>query len=119
MSTRILLIDDQPEASETLAILLGRHGCDVRLVDNALQAVAISQTFQPDAICIDIGMPRIDGFALARSLRQISGLLKCRIVAVSDDPPGRERLNNAGIDMHLLKPVEPSVLAEMLCEDGA
>ncbi len=119
MSLRILLVDDNLDAVSLLAKLLARHGCEVRYTSAPHEAMSIAQEFQPDAVCLDIGMPVLDGYTLAQSLRQISALRDCRIVAVSGHPPDRERLDKAGIDMHLLKPVAASVLAEALGETAS
>ena len=114
MSLRILLVDDNLDAVSLLAKLLSRHDCEVRFTCAPQDALEIAAEFHPEAICLDIGMPVIDGYTLAQSLRQIDGLEQCRIIAVSGHPPDRERLDKAGIEMHLLKPVAASVLVDAL-----
>jgi CheY-like chemotaxis protein len=116
MSTRILLIDDQLDTVELLAKLLARHGCEVRFTNEPLKAVEIAREFHPDAICVDIGMPDMDGYTLARSLRQSADLQNCKIAAISGYPPDQERMEKAGIDLHLLKPVSAAALIQSLCQ---
>jgi CheY-like chemotaxis protein len=119
MPTRILLIDDQLDTVQLLAKLLARHGCDVRYTNEPLKAVEIAGEFHPDAICLDIGMPDLDGYTLARSLRQSGELQNCKIVAISGYPPDHERMEKAGIDLHLLKPVSASALVQSLCQPAS
>jgi CheY-like chemotaxis protein len=119
MSRRILLIDDHLDSVELLAKVLARHGCDTRLTDDPRRALEIAQDFHPSAVCLDIGMPEMDGYTLARAMRQVPALRNCRIIAISGYPPDRERLTKAGIDRHMLKPVSGAVLAQAICEPAA
>ncbi len=114
MALRILLVDDNLDAVSLLARLLARYDCEVKFTCAPQDALEIAIQFHPEAVCLDIGMPVIDGYTLAQSLRQVDGLRDCRIIAVSGHPPDRERMEKAGIDLHLLKPVAASVLAEAL-----
>ena len=109
-----LLVDDNLDAVSLLAKLLSRRRLRGAVYLRPQDALEIAAEFHPEAICLDIGMPVIDGYTLAQSLRQINGLEHCRIIAVSGHPPDRERLNKAGIEMHLLKPVAASVLVDAL-----
>jgi CheY-like chemotaxis protein len=111
MAPRILLIDDQLDTVELLAKVLVKRGCEVRLTDDPRRAIEIAADFRPDAICLDIGMPEMDGYTLAMSLRQLPELPHCKIFAISGFPPDDERLSKAGIDRHMLKPVSGAVLA--------
>jgi CheY-like chemotaxis protein len=118
MAIRVLLVDDQIDTVELFAKLLARRGCEARVTGDPFKAVEIAEEFRPDAICLDIGMPGMDGYTLAQSLRQVAGLENCRIVAISGYPPDQERLDKAGIDRHILKPVAPSALAQVLCDSA-
>jgi CheY-like chemotaxis protein len=111
MAPRILLIDDQLDTVQLLAKVLTKRGCETRLTDDPRRAMEIAGEFRPDAICLDIGMPHIDGYTLAKSLRRLPQLPHCKIIAISGYPPDEERLNKAGIDRHMLKPISGAVLA--------
>jgi CheY-like chemotaxis protein len=104
---RVLLIDDSRDTTMVLSRLLARKcGFVVQAVEDATVAVAVATDFRPDAICLDIGMPVIDGYQLASAIRQVPGLGRIAIVALSGYPPNEEKDRAAGIDAHLLKPAD-------------
>jgi CheY-like chemotaxis protein len=116
---RVLLVDDQVDGAYILARLLERHGCETRFTGDPFEALEIAAEFQPESACLDLGMPGMDGYTLARQLRRLPGLAKCRIVALSGYPPDQDRMAAAGIAMQLLKPVAPTVLSQALFEAQA
>jgi CheY-like chemotaxis protein len=116
MATRVLLVDDQTETAALVARLLEIYGCDSRFTGEPFEALKIAWTFQPHAVCVDLAMPSMDGYTLASCIRQLQGLEKCRIVALSGNVPDRDRLKAAGIDIHLMKPVDVKTLSLALCE---
>lgn len=112
LDKRVLLVDDNEDARELLGGLLEIQGYQVRMAGDAPGALEIAATWSPQIIVLDLGLPEVDGWELARQLRQIEGLAQARIVALTGygSERDRERSREAGIDMHLLKPIEISQL---------
>lgn len=109
---RVLLVDDNEDARELLAGLLELQGYQIEAACDAPGALEIAERFLPQVVVLDLGLPDVDGWELARRLRQLDGLAKVRIVALTGygSERDRERSREAGIDVHLLKPVEISQL---------
>jgi PAS domain S-box-containing protein len=113
---RILVVDDNQDAAETLAQLLRLGGQDVRTTDNGEDALAIGPEFRPHVAILDLGMPDIDGYELAQRIRRRpwgSGVL---LVALSGwgQEEDKVRSREAGFDHHLTKPVSPEALEDLL-----
>jgi CheY-like chemotaxis protein len=109
---RILLVDDNDDARDLLGGLLELQGFQIESAGDAPGALEIAGRFQPQVVILDLGLPEIDGWELARQLRQVAGLAEVRIVALTGygSERDRERSREAGIDVHLLKPIEISQL---------
>jgi signal transduction histidine kinase/ActR/RegA family two-component response regulator len=105
--TRILIVDDNKDAAETLALLLEDWGYQTRVVCEAPKALHAALDFQPDVAFLDLGMPELNGFDLARQLRGQPALTSVALVALSGwgTEEDRTRGQHAGIDHHLTKPV--------------
>jgi CheY-like chemotaxis protein len=119
-SKRILVVDDNLDAAESLALLLRLKGHDVRHAHEAGEALEIAREFQPEVGLLDIGLPGMDGYDLATLLRrQASGrdILLIAITGYGQDEDRRKALD-AGFDEHLTKPVDPPKLA-LLIAGGA
>jgi len=110
MSLKILLVDDQPDAIVLLVMLLRMEGLDVRGVTTGAEALRVAAEWKPDVICLDLGMPGMNGYDLASRLRRAEALATVRIIAISGYAADPELLGPAGIDMHLLKPVDLAAL---------
>jgi PAS domain S-box-containing protein len=114
---RVLVAEDSPDAAEMLSLMLGIKGHDVRVAADGEQAVAIGSKFEPQIAFVDIGLPRMDGFEVARQLRDLLGR-RVLLVALTgwgqDDD--RRRSREAGFDHHLTKPPEPEVLDRLIAE---
>jgi PAS domain S-box-containing protein len=106
---RILIADDNIDAAETLAMLLRTEGHDVAIAANGREAVEQTQLFEPDLALLDLGMPLMGGEEAARLIRAAPGGQDVRLVAVTGwgQPSDRDRTQQAGFDMHLVKPVTP------------
>jgi CheY-like chemotaxis protein len=112
---RILVVDDNRDAAETLALLLEEVGdFRVRAAFDGIAAVAAIEHFTPDLALLDIGLPGMDGYTLARRLREL--LPGVRLVALTGygREPDRARALEAGFDAHLVKPVDIEVLLETI-----
>lgn len=110
--TTIVLVDDNVDAAQSLALLLQADGHRVQLAHDGMQALEVARGFQPRVVRLDIGLPRMDGYAVARALRGDAWLAAAVIVALSGygHAEDRERSRDAGFDGHLLKPVETVAL---------
>jgi CheY-like chemotaxis protein len=117
---RLLLVEDNPDIGETLRDLLQLLGHRVELVGDGLRAVQTALATQPDAALVDIGLPGIDGYEVARRLRASDGGKGLVLVALTGygRPEDRERALAAGFDAHLVKPVDPEELNEVLVTLG-
>jgi PAS domain S-box-containing protein len=111
-SKRVLVVDDNTDAAESLAEVLRLHGHEVQTAGGGAEAVAIAARELPDVIFMDIGMPGTDGLAAARLIREQPGGTAIRIVALTgwDQASDREHTRAAGIEEHLVKPVSPESL---------
>ncbi|HEY7817078.1 MAG TPA: ATP-binding protein, partial [Vicinamibacteria bacterium] len=113
---RILVVDDNEDAASSLAMMLQILGNEVKVAHDGLQALAAAETFVPQVILLDLGMPKMNGYDAARRFRELPWGRDAVLVAVTgwgqDDD--RRRTENAGFNFHLVKPVEPSALDELL-----
>jgi len=105
---RILIADDNVDYASSMGQLLQAQGHEVRVVHDGAQALETALHFQPDVAFLDIGMPRIHGYELARRLRAQPLTARCVLVAVTGwgQEDDRRRAREAGFDRHLVKPVE-------------
>ena len=113
---RVLVVDDNRDAAESLNILLTAWGQDARVAHDALAALDIAEKFRPEVVLLDIGLPKLHGYDVARRLREQDWGRRCLIVAVTGwgQEADRQQSKAAGIDHHLIKPVEPLALRELL-----
>jgi signal transduction histidine kinase len=112
---RVLVVDDNADAADTLALLLDTHGARARAVYGGPAALAALPGFAPSVVLLDLGMPEMDGFDVARAIRA-EGHAHVRIVALTGwgQRADRERTRAAGFDHHLTKPVDLAALAAWL-----
>jgi CheY-like chemotaxis protein len=96
--------------------LLSMEGHQTQTVNNAHDALIAATEFRPDVVLLDIGLPEMDGYEVARRLRAENAIENLRLVAVTGygQPADRARAQAAGFDKHLVKPVEPAALNEFL-----
>jgi signal transduction histidine kinase len=108
-SRRVLIADDNVDFATSLGALLAGRGHDVRVVNDGAHAFAMAVEFTPDIAFVDIGMPRINGYEVARRMRADPTTAACVLVAVTGwgQDSDRERAREAGFDRHLVKPVDP------------
>ena len=113
---RLLVVDDNVDSGEVLSDLLQLLGYEVRLAHDAAGAMAGARAFAPHAMILDIGMPNVDGYALARMLRADSALSRIRLIAHTGfgSAQDREKTAAAGFDFHLVKPAALDELRQTL-----
>jgi CheY-like chemotaxis protein len=113
---RILVIDDDPDMVQSLALLAVGMGHDVQRATSGWEALRVARRTRPEIVLLDLGLPDIDGYAIARQLRREPALARTRIVAITGHAreEDRKRSLDAGCDEHLVKPVDPAVLDRLL-----
>jgi PAS domain S-box-containing protein len=113
---RLLVVDDNKDAASSLAILLRMRGHEVRVVHDGPAALEVAVSYLPNMIFLDIGMPGMDGYEVARRIRQRPGLESVMLAALTGwgQLADRERSRDAGIDHHLVKPVDSEALEAVL-----
>ncbi len=116
LARRILVVDDNRDAVDALAMMLRLNGSDVEVAYDGPSGLATAQSFRPDAIVLDIGLPGMDGYQVARRLRMRPETADKLIVAVTGygQKEDRERAHVAGFDHHLVKPIESETLIRLL-----
>ena len=104
---RILVADDNSDAAEALALQLRLAGHDVRSANDGLEALEVAETFAPQVVLLDLGMPRMDGYETAREIRRKWWGKSATLVALTGwgGQQDRQRTSDAGFDAHLVKPV--------------
>lgn len=113
---RLLVIDDNQDAANSLAMLLRMKGHQVQVAYDGATALSLAQAYSPHMVFLDIGMPGMDGYEVAQRMRQIDSLKDLVLVALTGwgQPEDRRRTAEAGFDHHLVKPLEPDVLESLL-----
>jgi PAS domain S-box-containing protein len=117
---RVLIADDNHDAADALAMLLGALGHDVRVVYGGQSALTLAAKFRPDVALLDIGMPDLDGYEVARRLRAEpwgGGIYLAAITGWGQDED-LDRARRAGFNRHFTKPVDPDEVAELLQQQG-
>ena len=113
---RILVVDDNLDAAESLAMLLAAEGNETRTANDGLEALDVAAAFEPDAILLDIGMPKLNGYEVCRRIRQQAWSTNTVVIALTGwgQDEDRRRTRDAGFDFHLVKPVLPEALEKLL-----
>jgi signal transduction histidine kinase len=111
---RVLLADDNVDFVSSLGALLSAEGHEVRIAHDGAEALAVAREFAPDFAFLDIGMPKVNGYEVARRLRRET--MRCVLVAVTGwgQEEDRMRAREAGFDRHLVKPVDPGQIEAIL-----
>jgi len=112
----ILIADDNQDALESLALMLRMEGHEVYCASDGEEALALAGLRKPEIVVLDVGMPKLDGCEVARRIRAQSWGRGAVLVALTGwgQDVDRRRSRDAGFDMHLVKPVDPATLCEML-----
>ena len=116
MDRRILVVDDNRDSADSLAMLLRLVGHDVRTAHDGRQALVVAATYRPDLVLLDIGLPGMDGFAVARHLRsqpELAGVVLVALTGYGSDED-RRQAQAAGFNYHMVKPLDLDALQELL-----
>jgi len=113
---RVLVVDDNVDGADSLAMLLALHGHTTRVARDGPTGLSEAEEFRPDVVLLDIGLPGLDGFEVARRLRSRFGTQDLRIIAQTGwgQEADRERSRAAGFDLHLVKPIDPTELLRII-----
>jgi PAS domain S-box-containing protein len=114
---RVLVVDDNVDAANSLAKLLNRlYGQEARVAFDGPSALAVASSFRPEIVLLDIGMPGMDGYEVAQRLRGNAATSRATVVALTGwgQESDRRRSKEAGFDHHLVKPVDPETLRPIL-----
>ncbi|HVE89636.1 MAG TPA: PAS domain S-box protein [Burkholderiaceae bacterium] len=113
---RILIADDNEDAVESMAMMLNMMGNETRTAPDGLAALQVGESFAPEIVLLDIGMPKLNGYDAARRIRALPWGARLVLVALTgrSQDEDRRRSHEAGFDFHLVKPIEPAALEKLL-----
>ncbi|MEO9137423.1 MAG: ATP-binding protein, partial [Casimicrobiaceae bacterium] len=113
---RVLVVDDNRDVADSTASIMRMNGCDVHVAYDGKAALEFVQRLRPDAVLLDIGLPTIDGYLVAEHIRSQPENVSTMIVAVSGygQDQDRVRSKSVGFDYHVVKPIDPTVLAGLV-----
>lgn len=117
---RVLLVDDNADSSEPLSLLLQAKGHETRVSTDGEEAILVADDFRPNCVVLDLGLPRMDGYEVARRLRERPYGAELVLVALTGwaGKDVRSKAADAGFDYHLVKPVNWEEL-ERIVDSGA
>lgn len=110
----ILLVEDDADSRDALRFLLEHSGHRVSVASGGREAITMAASMAPDWAVIDIGLPDIDGYEAARGVRASSPSIRLVALTGYGRPEDRQRAFDAGFDVHLMKPVDPDRLVEII-----
>ena len=115
-ATRILVVDDNRDALAVLSTMVRILGHEVRTAHDGVEAIGAAESFQPDAVLMDLGMPRMNGYEAARHIREQPWGQSMLLVATTGwgQDEDKRRSKEAGFDHHLVKPIDPTALRALL-----
>jgi PAS domain S-box-containing protein len=115
---RILVVDDHPDVRESLAMLLELQGHEVAIACDGVEAVEAAERWHPDLVLLDLGMPRLDGYGACRRIREQAWGKDLTVIALTGwgQEGDRSQTAEAGFDDHLVKPVAPATLLEIVAK---
>jgi len=116
LDLRVLVVDDNQDVAESTAVLLRMSGCDVHVVYDGDEALRAMPRLRPDAVLLDIGLPKVNGYQVAERIRAEPEHRRTLIVAISGYGQEEHRLQSqqSGFDYHIVKPIDPPVLTGLL-----
>jgi len=114
---RVLVVEDNIDAGDSLNLLLRMHGHDVLVARTGPSAIEVAPAFQPNVVLLDIGLPGMDGYQVAQRLREkpeFKNVLLCALTGWTPSDADRDRPQQAGFDHHFVKPVDVKKLLALL-----
>lgn len=116
--SRILVVDDNKDSADTLGMLLRLMGNEIRTAYDGLEAIQVAESFRPDLVLLDIGLPKINGYDVARHIRQQPWGREIILVALTGwgQDEDKRSSRDAGFNFHLVKPLEIAALERLLAE---
>ena len=118
---RILVVEDNRDSADSLRLLLELYGYEATVAYTGPDGVKAAEQWQPDVVLCDIGLPRMDGYEVARRLRQNPSIAKARLIAVTGygAEEDKRRSREVGFEAHLVKPVDPNALQGLLLQEAS
>jgi PAS domain S-box-containing protein len=115
---RILVVDDHQDSTDSLALFLRLRGHEVRTAHDGPSALDEIERYRPEVVFLDLGLPGMSGYDVARQVRKMDGLGPLRLVALTGygTDGDRQKTREAGFDVHLAKPVDPRALDALLAD---
>jgi CheY-like chemotaxis protein len=115
---RILVVDDNPDSAMSLAMMLSMMGHETRTAHDGEAAVSTAEEFRPRVVLLDIGLPKLNGYEVAQRIRREAWGEEMFLVAVTGwgQDEDRQRSEDVGMNLHMVKPVEPAALDRLLAE---
>jgi CheY-like chemotaxis protein len=111
---RVLVVDDCVDTADSWTILLQYQGVEVRVAYDGPSALEVAQEFRPRVVLLDLGLPGLDGWEVARQLKALDQAPFIVAVTGHAGDRDRERSKAAGIELHLVKPVDPEIVFQLL-----
>lgn len=113
---RILVVDDNHDSALSLAMMLSIMGHETRTAHDGESAVSTAEQFLPDVVLLDIGLPKLNGYEVAQRIRSAEWGGAMFLIAVTGwgQDEDRQRSSEVGLDLHMVKPVEPAALEKLL-----
>jgi CheY-like chemotaxis protein/anti-sigma regulatory factor (Ser/Thr protein kinase) len=117
---RVLVVDDNDDSAQTMAMMLELEGHRAKVAHDGPAALEVAREFKPHVVLLDIGLPEMDGFDVARRMRDTPGLADAMLVAMTGygQDEDRRRTSQAGFAHHLVKPIDPEALKRVIASAG-
>src|SRR5215217_547394 len=115
---RILVVDDNHDSAMSLAMMLSIMGHDTRTAHDGESAVVTAESFLPEVVLLDIGLPKLNGYEVAQRIRKQAWGQSMFLIAVTGwgQEEDRQRSSEVGLNVHMVKPVEPAALERLLSD---
>ena len=115
---RILVVDDNHDSALSLAMMLSIMGHETRTAHDGESAVETAESFLPEVVLLDIGLPKLNGYEVAQRIREHAWGTSMFLIAVTGwgQEEDRQRSSEVGLNVHMVKPVEPAALEKLLAE---
>src|SRR5215213_1511878 len=115
---RILVVDDNHDSALSLAMMLSIMGHETRTAHDGESAVSTAEMFLPDVVLLDIGLPKLNGYEVAQRIRENTWGRSMFLIAVTGwgQEEDRQRSSEVGLNVHMVKPVEPALLEKLLAD---